>query len=65
MTLQSVANLQVEVTRLRHELQTIQPEEALQSPIAGDTITVADYLLQRLTQLGVTVSHYSLTHLDI
>ncbi|TCD60395.1 Pyruvate decarboxylase 1 [Steccherinum ochraceum] len=52
MSTQSVANLQSEVSRLRHELQTLKVED--QVPAAGDTITIADYLLERLTQLGVT-----------
>ncbi|KAH8104669.1 pyruvate decarboxylase [Cristinia sonorae] len=52
MSSQSVASLQTEVNRLRHELQTLKVED--QSPAAGDTIFVADYLLERLVQLGVT-----------
>jgi len=43
--------LQTEIDRLRLELKTIQA----QSRDAGDQITVADYLLTRLAQLGVTV----------
>lgn len=55
---QSVATLQSEVSRLRHELQTLQVED--QSPAAGNTVTLADYLLARLAELGVSVSSLSL-----
>jgi len=50
---QAVAALQTEINRLRHELQTLQVDQ--KSPDTGDTITVADYLLTRLAQNGVTV----------
>ncbi len=50
---QAVAALQTEINRLRHELQTIQVEQ--KSLDAEDTITVADYLLNRLAENGVTV----------
>ncbi|KAI0081530.1 pyruvate decarboxylase [Panus rudis PR-1116 ss-1] len=52
VTLQSVASLQTEVNRLRHELQTLKVED--ESPAAAEHITIADYLLERLSQLGVT-----------
>ena len=57
MASQSVASLQSEVSRLRHELKTLKVED--QVPAAGDTIFLADYLLERLVQLGVTVSPVS------
>jgi len=49
----AVATLQTEVNRLRHELQTLQVDQ--KSLDAEDTITVADYLLNRLAENGVTV----------
>lgn len=52
LALQSVSSLQSEVSRLRHELQTMKVEDSV--PSAGATISVADYLLERLAQLGVT-----------
>ena len=55
---QAVAALQTEINRLRHELQTIQVEQ--KSLDAEDTITVADYLLSRLAENGVTVRFYPL-----
>jgi len=50
---QAVAALQTEINRLRHELQTLQVDQ--KSSDAEDTITVADYLLNRLAENGVTV----------
>lgn len=50
---QAVAALQTEINRLRHELQTLQVDQM--SSDAEDTITVADYLLNRLAENGVTV----------
>jgi len=50
---QAVAALQTEINRLRHELQTLQVDQ--KSPDVEDTITVADYLLNRLAENGVTV----------
>ncbi|THH27005.1 hypothetical protein EUX98_g7185 [Antrodiella citrinella] len=52
MSTQLVANLQSEIGRLRHELQTVSHEDEV--PAAGDTVFIADYLLERLAQLGVT-----------
>ena len=52
-TTQVVAGLQAEINRLKHELQTMQVAD--QIPSAGETCTVADYLLARLVQLKVTV----------
>ncbi|CAL1712960.1 unnamed protein product [Somion occarium] len=52
MTSQSVAILQEEVDKLRHELQTLNTDHP--SDLADDQIRIADYLLARLTQLGVT-----------
>ncbi|KAI8994177.1 pyruvate decarboxylase [Trametes punicea] len=52
MTSQAVASLQAEVTRLRHELQTLKVEG--QSSIADETMFVGQYLVERLVQLGVT-----------
>lgn len=53
MSTQAVAHLQGEIHRLRHELRTTTAEE--QVPAASEQITIADYLLARLAQLGVTV----------
>ena len=50
---QAVAALQTEINRLRHELQTLQVDQ--KSPDTEGTITVADYLLTRLAENGVTV----------
>jgi pyruvate decarboxylase len=50
---QAVAALQTEINRLRHELQTLQVDQ--KSYDVDDTITVADYLLNRLAENGVTV----------
>ena len=50
---QAVAALQAEINRLRHELQTLQVDQ--KSSDAEDTISVADYLLNRLAENGVTV----------
>lgn len=55
---QAVAALQAEINRLRHELQTLQVDQ--KSSDAEDTITVADYLLNRLAENGVTVGLDSL-----
>ncbi|KAJ8457323.1 hypothetical protein ONZ51_g11605 [Trametes cubensis] len=52
MTSQAVASLQAEVNRLRHELQTLKVDS--HSTIAGDTMFVGQYLVERLVQLGVT-----------
>ncbi|KAL4251922.1 Pyruvate decarboxylase [Abortiporus biennis] len=52
MSTQSVAGLQSEVNKLRHELQTLTVDN--HSEIAGDTIILANYLIERLRQLGVT-----------
>lgn len=56
MSTQAVANLQTEVNRLKHELATMKVDD--QIPSAGATVTVADYLLERLVQLKVTVRRY-------
>lgn len=48
----SAARLQKEVNHLRHELKTV----AEGHPASAEHVTVGDYLLERLTQLGVTVS---------
>ena len=47
----SAARLQQEVDDLRHELKTV----AVGHPPSLERITVGDYLLRRLVQLGVTV----------
>ncbi|CCM04944.1 uncharacterized protein FIBRA_07141 [Fibroporia radiculosa] len=52
MTTSAVAQLQAEVTRLRHELSTIKAHE--QAPESSETIFVGQYLVERLVQLGVT-----------
>ena len=51
---QSVASLQAAVNRLKHELATMKVDD--QIPGASATVTIADYLLERLVQLKVTVS---------
>lgn len=51
---QAVANLQTEISRLKHELTTMKVDD--QIPGASATTTIADYLLERLVQLKVTVS---------
>jgi pyruvate decarboxylase len=53
MSTQTVASLQAELNRLRHELRTSKAEE--QVPAAGKQITIADYLLERLAELDVRV----------
>lgn len=50
---QMVANLQSEISRLKHELQTMKVDD--QVPSAGESCTLAQYLLERLVQLKVTV----------
>ncbi|EPQ54543.1 pyruvate decarboxylase THI3 [Gloeophyllum trabeum ATCC 11539] len=49
MTSANVAELQAEVNRLRHELETVKVGQD-----TGDQIYVGSYLLERLAQLGVT-----------
>jgi pyruvate decarboxylase len=51
MSTQTIASLQAELNTLRHELRTSKAEE--QVPAAGKQITIADYLLERLAELGV------------
>lgn len=46
----TLADLQSEVTRLRNELQSVTVESQ-----EDEQITIANYLLARLDQLGVTV----------
>ncbi|KAL7280039.1 hypothetical protein ACG7TL_006453 [Trametes sanguinea] len=52
MSSKAVASLQAEVNRLRHELQTLKVEG--ESTVAGETMFVGQYLVERLVQLGVT-----------
>ena len=47
-----IATLQKEISHLRHELKTA----AESHPAVSERIRVGDYLLERLAQLGVTVS---------
>ncbi|KZT19511.1 pyruvate decarboxylase [Neolentinus lepideus HHB14362 ss-1] len=49
MSTAGVAELQAEVVRLRHELETVKVGQD-----AGEQIYVGSYLLERLAQLGVT-----------
>ncbi|KAF7796304.1 hypothetical protein EIP86_007481 [Pleurotus ostreatoroseus] len=49
---QVVASLEAELNRLKHELTTMGVADSV--PAASETCTVADYLLERLNQLGVT-----------
>ncbi|OJA07786.1 hypothetical protein AZE42_06734, partial [Rhizopogon vesiculosus] len=44
-------NLQAEVNRLRHELQTLEVQQESED---GESITISDYILKRLEQLDVT-----------
>ena len=53
MSTQAVASLQAAVNRLKHELATMRVSD--QIPGAGESVTIADYLLERLVQLNVTV----------
>ena len=50
---QVVASLEAELNRLKHELTTMGVADSI--PAASETCTVADYILERLNQLGVTV----------
>ncbi|KAI0670914.1 pyruvate decarboxylase [Trametes maxima] len=52
MSSTAVASLQAEVTRLRHELQTLKVDG--ESPVSNETLFVGQYLVERLVQLGVT-----------
>lgn len=54
MSGQTVASLQASVNRLKHELTTMKVDD--QIPEAGQSVTIADYLLERLAQLKVTAS---------
>ena len=54
MSTQAVASLQAEVNRLRRELQTVRLNGQV-SALAGETMYVGQYLVERLAQLGVTV----------
>ncbi|PSS06588.1 hypothetical protein PHLCEN_2v3646 [Hermanssonia centrifuga] len=49
---QVVASLEAELNRLKHEITTMGVAD--QVPAATETITVADYILERLKQLNVT-----------
>ncbi|KIO02700.1 hypothetical protein M404DRAFT_147308 [Pisolithus tinctorius Marx 270] len=49
----TVNDLQAQVDRLHHNLQTVTAQHELATQ-EGDLITVSDYLLTRLEQLGVT-----------
>ncbi|KAM5533631.1 hypothetical protein V8D89_012744 [Ganoderma adspersum] len=53
MSTQAVASLQAEVNKLRHELQTVRLNGQV-SALAGETMYVGQYLVERLAQLGVT-----------
>jgi len=46
----TTTDLQAEVNRLRHKLQSLEAESE-----EGELITIADYILARLEQLNVTV----------
>jgi len=48
----AVTDLQAEVNRLRHELQTLQVQHEAED---GEFITISDYILKRLEQLEVKV----------
>ena len=50
-TTKAVASLQAEVAQLRHELQTVKGGVG-----SDDSMFVGQYLIERLVQLGVTVS---------
>ncbi|EGN98011.1 hypothetical protein SERLA73DRAFT_182846 [Serpula lacrymans var. lacrymans S7.3] len=51
MTDTAANNLQAEVNRLRHELQSLKVDKQSDD---GEQVTIAEYLLARLEQLGVT-----------
>lgn len=51
----STAHLHKEINHLRHELKTT----AGGHPSSSEQIRIGDYLLERLAQLGVTVSTLS------
>ena len=58
MTVQTVANLQSEVSKLRHELQTLKVED--ETPhLAGEQIYIANYLFERWAQPDVKVRSIS------
>lgn len=62
----SAARLQKEINHLRHELRTV----AEGHPAAGEHLNIGDYLLERLSQLGVTTvfgvpGDYNLGFLDL
>ena len=48
----AVTDLQAEVNRLRHELQTLEVQHESED---GELITISEYILKRLEQLNVTV----------
>lgn len=48
----AVTDLQAEVNRLRHELQTLEVQHESGD---GEFITISDYILKRLEQLEVKV----------
>ena len=50
------SDLQAVVAKLRREIHSLTSEHDLAAQEDGDLITVSDYLLTRLEQLGVTVS---------
>ena len=54
---QVVASLEAELKRLKHELTTMGVADSV--PAANETCTIADYLLERLSQLGVTVRTFT------
>ena len=48
----AVSDLQAEVNRLHHQLQTLKVQQQSED---GELITISEYILKRLEQLSVTV----------
>lgn len=57
MTTHTATTVQAQVDRLRHELQRYKVDD--QVPEVGEQIYIGEYLVQRLVQLGVTVSAFA------
>jgi hypothetical protein len=58
----AVTDLQAEVNRLRHELQTLEVQHENEE---GELITISEYILKRLEQLNVTVCALQLCTLNL
>ena len=51
-----ISTLEADVDKLKHEIHSLGTSHTV--PAASKTCTVADYILERLNQLGVTVRLY-------